>query len=109
MKYPRNCRPIVVLGEVHYTDIRLNSAQTSTSEREVLMADPLLGKRIGQYEITSLLGQGGMAVVYRAHQTAMKRDVAMKVVSRLLTQDPNFLERFNREVEFIAGLEHAHI
>src|SRR5260370_13292794 len=73
------------------------------------MMEQLVGNGSGQYEVASLLGQGGMAVGYRAHQTAMKRDVAMKVVSRLLTQDPNFLERFNREVEFIAGLEHAHI
>src|SRR5260221_13244117 len=73
------------------------------------MGDPLVGRKIGQYEITSLLGQGGMAAVYRAHQAGMKRDVAMKVVSQLLTQDTSFLERFNREVEFIASLEHAHI
>ncbi|MEP7289249.1 MAG: substrate-binding domain-containing protein [Chloroflexota bacterium] len=73
------------------------------------MDDPLIGKKIGQYEILSLVGQGGMAMVYRAHQTTLKRDVAMKVVTSTLTQDPNFMERFNREVEFIAGLEHAHI
>ncbi len=73
------------------------------------MADPLIGKQVGQYRIEALLGQGGMAVVYRARQMAMKRDVAMKVVSALLTQDPHFMERFNREVEFIASLEHAHI
>jgi serine/threonine protein kinase/DNA-binding LacI/PurR family transcriptional regulator len=73
------------------------------------MTDPLIGKKIGQYEIQSLLGQGGMAIVYRAYQTALKRDVAMKVVSALLTQDPHFMERFNREVELIASLEHQHI
>jgi len=66
------------------------------------MVDPMIGKKIGQYEIQSLLGQGGMAVVYRAHQSAMKRDVAMKVVSNQLTLDPKFLERFNQEVELIA-------
>ncbi len=73
------------------------------------MADPLIGKQIGQYEVQALLGQGGMAVVYRAYQGGMKRDVAMKIVSALLTQDPKFRERFNREVEFIASLEHSHI
>src|SRR5258708_14087565 len=50
-----------------------------------------------------------MAVVYRAHQCGMKRDVAMKIVSTLLSQDTKFLERFNQEVEVIASLEHAYI
>jgi serine/threonine protein kinase len=68
------------------------------------MADALIGKRVGQYEIQSLIGQGGMAVVYRAYQPAMKRDVALKVVSSLIAQDSTFLERFNREAEFIASL-----
>ncbi len=73
------------------------------------MVDPMIGKKIGQYEIQALLGQGGMAVVYRAHQSGMKRDVAMKIVSTLLSQDTKFLERFNQEVEVIASLEHAYI
>lgn len=73
------------------------------------MVDPLIGKTIGQYEIQALLGQGGMAIVYRAHQSGMKRDVAMKVVSTTFTQDPKFLDRFNQEVEVAASLEHAYI
>ncbi len=73
------------------------------------MTDPLISKKIGQYEIQSLIGQGGMAIVYRAYQGSMKRDVAMKVVSALITQDSKFLERFNREASFITSLEHAHI
>src|SRR5260221_4545226 len=73
------------------------------------MVDPMIGKKIGQYEIQALLGQGGMAVVYRAHQSGMKRDVAMKIVSTLLSQDTKFLERFNQEVEVIASLEYAYI
>jgi ABC-type sugar transport system substrate-binding protein len=73
------------------------------------MVDPLIGKTIGQYEIQALLGQGGMAIVYRAHQSGMKRDVAMKVVSTAFTQDPKFLDRFNQEVEVAASLEHAYI
>src|SRR5215831_16131584 len=69
----------------------------------------LVGKKIGQYEIISLLGEGGMATVYRAHQSAMNRDVALKVVSNVLAMDSNFEKRFNREVELIARLDHAHI
>ncbi|HLY25549.1 MAG TPA: bifunctional serine/threonine-protein kinase/ABC transporter substrate-binding protein, partial [Aggregatilineales bacterium] len=73
------------------------------------MPDPLIGRKIGQYEILELIGQGGMGVVYRAHQGSMKRDVAMKIVSALLSTDPNFMQRFSREVELIAQLEHSHI
>src|SRR5579859_8171494 len=73
------------------------------------MADPFVGRKIGQYELRSLIGQGGMAVVYRAYQPAMKREVAVKIVSRLLTQDPLFHQRFEREVNTIAQLEHPNI
>lgn len=71
--------------------------------------ESLIGKKIGQYDIVSLLGQGGMAMVFRAYQPGMKRDVAMKIVSRQVAEDPIFIERFNREVEVIASLEHANI
>lgn len=73
------------------------------------MADPLIGRQIDQYEIISLIGHGGMAAVYRAHQPGMKRDVAMKVLSDALVREPNFVARFTREVELAATLEHAHI
>jgi serine/threonine protein kinase/ABC-type sugar transport system substrate-binding protein len=74
-----------------------------------LMADPFVGRKIGQYELRSLIGQGGMAVVYRANQSTLSREVAVKIVSRLLTQDPLFRQRFEREVNMIAHLEHANI
>jgi ABC-type sugar transport system substrate-binding protein len=73
------------------------------------MPDPFIGRKIGDYEIRSLLGQGGMAIVYLAHQEKFKRDVAVKVVSKLIAQDPTFLDRFNREVSLAARLQHAHI
>ncbi len=71
--------------------------------------DPYVGRQIGQYELRSLIGQGGMAVVYRANQPGLNRDVAVKIVSRLLTQDPLFRQRFEREVNLVAQLEHANI
>ncbi|HRE46545.1 MAG TPA: substrate-binding domain-containing protein [Aggregatilineales bacterium] len=73
------------------------------------MTDPLIGKHIAGYEVVSLIGHGGMADVYRAHQTAMKRDIALKVLSAQLANSPDFVDRFHREVEMAAGLEHAHI
>lgn len=74
-----------------------------------MAADPYIGRKVGSYELRALLGQGGMAVVYRAYQPTMDREVALKIVSKLLTQDPFFRERFEREVSLAARLEHGHI
>ncbi len=71
--------------------------------------DALIGKRLGQYEILSKLGSGGMAHVYRAHQTSVDRDVAVKVIRTDLTEDAAFTERFAREARTIASLSHLHI
>src|SRR5579859_5084525 len=76
---------------------------------ETYMADPFVGRQVGQYELRALIGQGGMSVVYRANQATMSREVAVKIVSRLLTQDPLFRQRFEREVNLVAHLEHANI
>jgi len=66
-------------------------------------------ERIGRYEIERELGRGGMAVVYLARDPAMKRQVAVKVLPRQFTHDPQFRTRFQREAEIIAALEHSHI
>ncbi len=71
--------------------------------------DSLIGKRLGQYEILSKLGSGGMASVYRARQTSIDRDVAIKVIRTDLTEDMAFTERFAREARTIASLSHLHI
>lgn len=69
----------------------------------------LEGHRLGQYEIVELIAKGGMASVYRARQPALGRDVAIKVLSRHFMHEDTFIERFNREVEIIASLQHPHI
>lgn len=69
----------------------------------------LIGQRFGQYEIISLLGKGGMATVYRAHQLNIKRDVALKVIKPDLAEAGDFVKRFEREAETIASLSHPHI
>lgn len=69
----------------------------------------LVGQRLGQYQVIDLIAKGGMATVYRARQTSMGRDVALKVLPAILMHDDSFLERFNREVEVIARLQHPHI
>jgi serine/threonine-protein kinase len=69
----------------------------------------LSGTTIGQYELHSLLGKGGMATVYRAYQPSMERPVAIKVLSPDLASDVEFIARFEREARIIAGLQHPHI
>ncbi len=69
----------------------------------------LIGQRLGQYEITALLGKGGMATVYRARQLNIKREVAIKVIKSDLVENPDFIKRFEREAETIASLSHRNI
>jgi len=67
------------------------------------------GEVLGGYRIEEVLGIGGMAVVYRAHQLSLSRPVALKVLGRDMTQDGAFRERFRREAHHAATLEHPHI
>jgi serine/threonine-protein kinase len=67
------------------------------------------GARIGQYEVKSLIGAGGMGEVYRARDTRLKRDVALKVLPAALSRDPERLGRFQREAEILASLNHPGI
>jgi predicted Ser/Thr protein kinase len=67
------------------------------------------GEVLGGYRIDDVLGVGGMAVVYRAHQLSLNRPVALKVLTRDVTHDDSFLERFRREAHHAATLEHPNI
>ncbi len=71
--------------------------------------DDLVGKTLGGCVITDLLGQGGMARVYRAHQTHLDRDVAIKVLPPYYASDENFVMRFKQEARALARLSHPHI
>jgi len=79
----------------------------------VLAADhqreSLAGRQIGSHQILSLLGAGGMGDVYRARDTRLGRDVAIKVVSDVFLSDPARLARFEREARVLATLNHPHI
>ncbi len=66
-------------------------------------------QRIGRYEIRGVLGQGGMATVYRAYDPLVKREVALKVIQGGLDVDPAFRERMIREAQAIAALEHPAV
>jgi Tol biopolymer transport system component/serine/threonine protein kinase len=67
------------------------------------------GVNLGVYHITALLGIGGMGEVYRARDTKLGRDVAIKTLSGALTTDPERLARFEREARILATLNHPHI
>jgi Tol biopolymer transport system component len=67
------------------------------------------GTRLGPYEIASLLGSGGMGEVYRARDTRLKREVAIKVLLAEFARDPERLARAQREGEVLASINHPHI
>ena len=67
------------------------------------------GTRLGPYEVAAKIGEGGMGEVYRATDTKLDRDVALKVLPDLFTSDPDRLARFEREAKVLASLNHPNI
>jgi len=64
------------------------------------------GTRLGVYDITAQIGEGGMGHVYRATDTRLKRQVALKVLPDSFANDPDRLARFQREAQVLASLNH---
>lgn len=83
----------------------LTAAIESSAERAVLAP----GTRLGEYVVQSLLGLGGMGEVYRARDARLRRDVAIKVLPSLVSNDPDRLRRFEQEARAAAALNHPHI
>lgn len=71
--------------------------------------EQLAGTTLGNYEIESLLGKGGMGVVYKARQISLNRSVAIKILPPALGSDPSFVKRFEREAHAVARLNHQNI
>jgi Tol biopolymer transport system component len=67
------------------------------------------GTKVGHYEIVAPIGAGGMGEVYRARDTRLKRDVALKVLPDVFARDPDRMARFQREAELLASLNHPNI
>src|SRR4051794_7679718 len=74
-----------------------------------LGASGLVGRAVAGYRIESVIGRGGMGVVFRAVQIALHRPVALKIIAPGLAADEAFRIRFQRESEIAAGLEHPHV
>ena len=68
-----------------------------------------VGDRLGQYEVLSPLGAGGMGEVYRARDTKLDRDVALKILPDAFAKDAERLARFQREAKVLASLNHPNI
>ena len=71
--------------------------------------DPLIGKKLGGYEIIRKLGEGGMGAVYEARQVSLDRSVALKILPSNLAASKNFITRFTREALSAAKLNHTNI
>src|SRR5512146_1421643 len=68
-----------------------------------------VGTKVGPYEILALIGAGGMGEVYRAKDSKLKREVALKVLPEAFARDPERMARFQREAEVLASLNHPNI
>src|SRR6476619_3830452 len=80
--------------------------------RRIIRSTPLAlspGTRLGPYEVTAQIGEGGMGQVYRARDTKLNRDVALKVLPDSFANDPDRLARFQREAQILASLNHPNI
>jgi len=73
------------------------------------MAEDLIGRTLGRYKITALVGQGGMATVYRATHPGLEQTVAIKVLHAHMATDPDMLGRFQQEARAVAALRHPNI
>ena len=69
----------------------------------------MIGRRLGVYEIRAVLGSGGMGEVYRARDTRLERDVAIKILPPAFTRDADRLARFEREAHALASMDHPNI
>ena len=84
----------------------VNVTQATVSEPAI---ENLIGRTFGPYQLVDALGEGGMATVYKAYQPAIDRHVAIKVLPRHYSKDPEFTVRFQREAKILAQLQHPHI
>ena len=68
-----------------------------------------VGSRLGHYDVTALIGEGGMGQVYQATDTKLNRQVALKILPEAFAADPDRLARFQREAQVLASLNHPGI
>lgn len=105
--------PPINIAEIDKTMIGIDSAASDSAKGvtgpSAKKAAAWVGQKLGKYEITGLLGQGGMGVVYQAHDTTIERDVAVKLLPAELASDKNMLDRFLAEAKAAGRLAHPHV
>jgi serine/threonine protein kinase len=87
----------------------LDKAGAADLTATIRAAGSLMGQQLGHYRIVSPLGVGGMGEVYRAHDTKLSRDVAIKTLPYEFARDRERVARFRREARTLASLNHPHI
>ena len=100
---------LMSLGSAMWT---ISKAASFKRRHDIVARSPMVlvaGARLGPYEIQSPLGAGGMGEVYRARDTKLGRDVAIKILPHVFTNDPERLARFEREARLLAALNHPNI
>jgi serine/threonine protein kinase len=100
---------VVSLLANHHESI--SAGPWAAAAAQLIVKPPLLepGQFLGPYQVTSFLAAGGMGEVYRARDTKLKRDVALKVLPEEFARDPGRMRRFQREAEVLASLNHPNI
>jgi len=91
-------------------DNNKNSDETIAGQSPPIISDEsIIGRQTDDYKIIEEIGHGGMALVYKARQISLDRDVALKIIPRELIEEPEYVERFKREASAAANLNHPNI
>ena len=97
-------------AELYAEVVSLLEQEPTTRFLEPPDAEKLVqGTQLGHYEVIALIGEGGMGQVYRARDLKLKRNVALKVLPSRMAPDPETLDRFQREAEAVAALNHPNV
>ncbi|MBE7552240.1 MAG: protein kinase [Anaerolineales bacterium] len=99
------CYPSTALADF----VRRQAAEPGTAGPAAGLESTLVGRKLGAHLVTELLGQGGMARVYKGRHETLQREVALKVLLAHLADTEEFRERFRREAQAVAMLRHPHI
>lgn len=124
LEFPRNCRRRRIhrseyshapahYDSLDYLSARLNDRDgplPSHNATDISMTEPLeQGDHLGDFEIVSIAGAGGMGIVYKARQQSLDRDVALKVIRDEIASESEYRKRFLREARLAASVDHPHV